>query len=148
MFKRIGKCNLCGECCGSPRKTDGGQNNAWPADWPEALDTWSEESLPDIFKLIDIKRKRGVSYIGNNRFNWMFKKGKGICKSNHNFECPFLSEKLEDGTRPCLLKGTEWDTIWTNSCDNAPPEYFTSIEQVNQWFTNCPSCSFIYEEVP
>lgn len=54
-FKRTGKCNQCGECCGFPRATDGGQNNPWPLEWPESVSSWSPEvieaELP-IFKLI------------------------------------------------------------------------------------------------
>lgn len=150
MYKRTGECNLCGECCGFPRITDGGQNNPWPSDWPEVLDSWSEEdkekSSP-IFKITGHIKKHGNFVLDSKVFPWIWVKNKGLCKSDTDYRCPFLGDMTMDAEVPCLLYGTDYHFIWEEYCNLTPPEYFETKNQVENWQKNCPSCSFVYEEV-
>lgn len=139
---------MCGECCGYPRSTDGGQNNAWPPDWPQSIDSWDrkviEENLP-VFKLINYNEKAGKVNINGKilKYEWVDK--KGLCVSKENLQCPFLSQKLPDGTVPCLLY-TKHKNVWDTQCMPTPPLEYETQEQVDSWFKNCPSCSYRYNE--
>ncbi len=152
-FKRIGTCNMCGECCGYPRSTDGGQNNAWPTDWPDSIANWNQEDIESnlpVFKLVGHPahggEKSGTVQIQNKNLTWKWKKDKGLCKSDTNLQCPFLSRKLQDDTVPCLLYNTEHKYIWDELCQPVPPDKLETQEQVDKWFKNCPSCSYEYIE--
>lgn len=159
-FKRTGTCNQCGECCGYPRTTDGGQNNPWAKDLPECIRNWSDEAITielPVFKRIgylkDRDRKFGMVQVGTRRCYWIIVPGHGLCtdKTPHgdprwfDQRCPFLSEKLPDGTVPCLLYNSKNKYIWERLCKPTPPEEFPTQERVDKWFKNCPGCSFKYE---
>lgn len=154
MWIRTGTCNMCGECCGYPRITDGGQNNAWPNDWPESIETWEEDYKEEkcpVFKITGHLKKKGTITINKNSLKWVWIQGQGLCKDTGkgtwDQRCPFLSKKLSDGTVPCLLYGTSKHEVWQKYCNEVPPEKFDTKAQVDNWFKNCPSCSFIYEEI-
>ena len=131
-FIRVGECNMCGECCGYPRSTDGGQNNPWPPDWPESIQNWSPESIKEYAPIIQLNR--GV---------WV--KGKGLCKSDTDFRCPLLSDKV-NGEAKCSVVGTDNEYIWKYSCQPVPPLSYETLVQVKEWYKNCPSCSYEYIE--
>lgn len=160
-FIRTGECNLCGECCGFPRSTDGGQNNPWPNDIPDIIRTWSDESIQQDYPVLyfigytkDKNKKYGIKKVGVNTFHWIFVPGHGLCADKSPYgnldkfdqRCPFLSEKLPDGTVPCLLYNTSKKYIWNKLCQPVPPDEFTAQEEVDRWYKRCPSCSYIYKE--
>lgn len=160
FYTRTGKCNLCGECCGYPRSTDSGQNNPFPNNWPESVANWQKE---DIDKNVLICTLVGHPKFGRKRFGrikihdkfyyWIWIPDHGLCKdlppygdsTTFDQRCPFLSDKLEDGTVPCMIYGTKNHGIWQNYCSLTPPERFEDTKQIEQWEKNCPSCSFVFE---
>lgn len=148
-FIRSGSCLKCGECCGYPRKTDGGQNNPWPNDWPESLTTWQNEDIEKsapVFKITGHKERHGSYLVGNKQLPWIWIKNHGLCKDIGNGtwdqRCPFLSDKLKDGTIPCLLYETQSYNIWSSFCNTVPPDFYLTKFEVEIWEYNCPSCSF------
>jgi len=158
-FIRTGTCNQCGECCGYPRLTDSGQNNAWANDFPESIANWSKEDIENylpIFKIVGHPnhggKLYGMSLINDVRCFWIWVPGHGLCKdktphgdlTTYDIRCPFLSEKLSDGTVPCLLYNTHRKFVWDKLCQPVPPNKFDTQEQVDNWFINCPSCSYEY----
>lgn len=161
MFKRTGTCNLCGECCGYPRSTDGGQNNPWRKDLPESVRNWDQDVLKTEFPLFNLTghpdhggKKYGRKDIYGKRCFWIWIPKHGLCQdktphgniSTYDQRCSFLSVKLPDGTVPCLLYGTIDHYIWEKLCQPTPPENMSTKEKVDNWFKNCPSCSYEYVE--
>jgi len=162
MHIRKGECNQCGECCGYPRSTDGRQNNPWDTDMLASVRNWSIESLESelpILKILGILLYRG-SFNGmvdvyGKRCYWIYVPGHGICtdKTPHgdmdtfDQRCPFLDKKHDDGTVPCLLYSTKEKYVWDKLCQPVPPHIFDRQRQVDEWFTNCPSCSYQYEAI-
>lgn len=149
-YKRTGKCNLCGECCGFPRATDGGQSNAWPLSWPESLAGLTKEDkdkVAPVFRITGNVNKSGIHRVGKKSFPWEWVKEQGLCKvlkdGSHDIRCPFLSDKQEDGTVPCGIYGTRFHSVWEDYCNLVPPEYFEQA-QLDNWQKNCPSCSFVF----
>jgi len=158
-FYRTGECNQCGECCGYPRP-DGEQNNAWEVDLIEGTRNWDmdvlESELP-ILKLIDVLVNRGQISgrvdIAGKRCYWIFVPGHGLCTdktphgdvSTFDQRCPFLDKKKSDGTVPCILYNTKEKYIWDKLCESSPPLMLERQEYVEQWFKNCPGCSYRYE---
>jgi len=159
MFTRQGTCNRCGECCGYPRSTDGGQNNPWPKTWPESLRNWTPESiayhLPILQFSSDMVNTPNDNFtIKGQRCYWIWVPGKGLCTdlppygdvSTYDQRCPLLASKEPDGTVPCRLIGTNQESVWNMFCEPVPPMQMETQEQVDKWFTNCPSCSYTYIE--
>ncbi len=156
-FLRTGTCSRCGECCGYPRSTDQGQNNPWPADWPQSIQSWSPEAiqlhLPIMqFSTDMVNTPSGNFTIGGKRCYWIWVKDHGLCTDispygdpvTYDQRCPLLGAKAKDGTVPCLLVGTKWQFIHDQLCAPYPAGKFEFQSQVNEWFTNCPSCSYMY----
>lgn len=156
-FIRSGSCNLCGECCGYPRSTDGGQNNAWANDFPESIRNWDAESLATslpIFQFSNdmLNTPNGDFTVQGNRCRWIWIQNHGWCTdlppygdtSTYDQRCPCLSSKLGDGTVPCRLYGTRYEYIWHQLCEPVPPMRLDTQAQVDAWFSNCPSCSYVY----
>lgn len=151
MYKRVGTCNRCGECCGYPRATNGGQNNPWPPYNPDDFRTWSEESLRQspFFSYIDHPHgdySVRVLNAGGKSFQYRWLPDIGICRPNGNIMCPFLVDK-PGPSRPCGLYATELHDFFLKNCSVFPPDYQT-YEEVIYWFTNNPSCSYSFKEVP
>lgn len=153
-FQRQGECNRCGECCGYPRATDGGQNNPWPGDWPDAIVDWTVEALSNeipVFKLTGHPRlggkTSGTVRIDRTNYSWAWVPGFGLCKSASDHACPVLGKRQSDGSVPCGVYGTQWHEIWAILCAPAPPLVLEAEAEVQRWFANCPSCSYTYREV-
>ena len=158
MYRRTGTCARCGECCGYPRATDGGQNNPWPADWPQSIRTWTIEAIDQylpVFKVPGHPDLGGKQYgslkIGKYTIRWIWVPGAGICTdtpaygdpASYDIRCPLLSGKV------CAIKDhATLGRIWTVLCEPVPPSVFETAEQVQNWQTNCPSCSYtwVFEE--
>ena len=156
MYKRTGECNLCGECCGYPRATDNGQTPPFPVNLPECVSSWSNNSDKEkaypMFKITGHKKRFGKFNAKGEVCHWIWIKGKGLCKdvlpfgdeTTYDVRCPFLSKKLPDGTVPCLIYQHE---LRVQYCSKGPQDTYENKLQVEHWFKNYPSCSFIYEEI-
>lgn len=168
-FNRTGTCNRCGECCGYPRATDGGQNNPWPLSWPDSVRTWTLEVLGTELPMFRATghpalggRQSGNFRIGNNTFRWCWAQGGGLATdvapyndggATFDIRCPLLMAKQPDGTVPCgaygqtqTLPGSTqtFHQMWEKLCEPTPPYKFETQSQVDNWFINCPSCSYVY----
>jgi hypothetical protein len=159
MFTRQGSCNRCGECCGYPRSTNGGQNNPWPNDWPESIRNWSPESIQThlpILQFVDnmVNTPNGNFTIQGHRCYWIWIPGHGLCIDlpaygdpvSYDQRCPCLGDKQAGNDVPCRLYGTRYQPIWQAMCEATPPVTYERQSQVDNWFINCPSCSYIYVE--
>lgn len=156
-FIRNGTCNRCGECCGFPRASDGGQNNPWPRGWPSDIRNWSPESIQTHLPILQfaddmMSAPSGQFTLRGTAVHWIWVPGKGLCTdlpaygdvATHDQRCPLLAAKQGDGTVPCMLVGTRYQEIYDLQCAPVPPILFETQEQVDAWFTNCPSCSYTY----
>lgn len=156
-FIRTGTCNRCGECCGFPRSTDGGQNNPWPNDWPQSIQSWSPESIQLHLPILQFTTNMvNTPYdnftIRGHRCYWIWIIGKGLCTdttpygdvNTYDQRCPLLGPKGAGGDVPCYLIGTQYEYVWQMMCEPVPPASFDAQEQVDSWYTNCPSCSYDY----
>lgn len=156
-FQRTGTCNRCGECCGYPRSTDGGQNNPWPGDWPQSIQSWSAEAIALHLPILQFSANMVNTPYGNftlqgKRCYWIWVTGKGLCTAlspynnpaNYDQRCPLLDAKQPDGSVPCRLVGTRYEGVWQTHCQPVPPTQFETQAQVDAWFANCPSCSYVY----
>jgi len=140
---RIGECSRCGQCCGA----DGSpyQDSPWPDSWPEAVRTWTVQSLADncpIFTLVGHPALGGataaVARIGSTNYSFRWVPGHGLCRNKPPLndpntwseECPFLDKAEPDGSRPCGLVGTRWQPIFDQMCF---PESFPPLEAMPQW---------------
>lgn len=151
-FLRSGTCNRCGECCGYPRATDGGQNNPWPNSWPGSIQSWSAEAialhLPILQFAADmVNTPNGQFTLQGKKINWTWVADHGLCTGTPTAwdqRCPMLGAKQGDGTVPCRLVGTRYENVWTMMCQPVPPDEFEKPEEVDNWYAHCPSCSFVY----
>lgn len=150
-MQRTGTCNRCGECCGYPNPS-GKQCNPWPGNWPEALRTWEqtflEANIP-IFRYLRHPQFGGAQFgsvkIQGTTHHWIWAPGKGLCTdlpaygdpSTYDQRCPFLNGKQ------CALVGTPAQFVYDEYCSKFPPLEL-GPEQVAEFFTNCPSCSYVY----
>lgn len=153
-YIRQGECNRCGECCGAPRSTDGGSNNAWPVDLASATRSWSQESIEfalPIFKWLEHPRiankTSGRLRIGDVNSPYVFSTQYGLVKSDAVPECPALLGKQTDEVRPCGLVGTVAEEVYTKICQYFPPDRFLTQASKEDWEDNCPSCSYTWLEV-
>lgn len=154
---RVGECNRCGQCCGSPGSPY--RDSPWPDPWPEALRTWRvstiEGNLPVVllagFPPLGGPRAFAVR-VANRTYRGIWVEGHGLCAdappwgdpSAFEEMCPFLMAQQPDGTYPCALVGTRWEYIWTAMCEGEPPMEKTA-EQVAQWQQRHPLCSYTWE---
>lgn len=147
MLRRTGTCNRCGECCGWPRATDGGQNNPWPSIWPEAIQNWDTASINDdpLLRITGVPKpgspRHGVVVIGGKAwsFNWL--PNWGLASSKSQLWCPFLTAG-PGPEHPCGVYDTD---IFRNICIYTPPVEF-DMDMLDMWHRNCPSCSYVYVE--
>lgn len=159
MFVRIGSCNRCGECCGYPRSTDGGQNNPWPPSWPESIRNWTPESIETHLPILQfaanmVNTPNGNFTLTGHRCYWIWVIGHGLCTdlppygdpSAYDQRCPLLGDKQGDNSAPCRLVGTRYEPVWTAMCEPVPPMQMETQARVDKWFTKCPSCSYTYIE--
>jgi len=170
-YARTGTCNRCGECCGYPRTTDGGQNNPWPLSWPDSVATWQVEVLGNELPMF---RETGHPVLGGKQSGsfkidgytcrWCWANGGGLATdmppyndkgATFDIRCPLLQAKQPDNTVPCIAKGSTqvfpgstitFNDLWVKLCEPVPPYVFGTIEQVQEWQTNCPSCSYTWTE--
>ncbi len=154
-FLRTGICNRCGQCCGYPRP-DGGQNNPWPSDWPQSIQSWTPEAIQTHLPIFQfsanmINTPTGNFTISGNRCYWIWVKDHGLCTdttpygdpATYDQRCPLLGN-AKDGTHPCLLVGTKYESVWQMLCQPTPPARFDTQAQLDEWHANCPSCTYIY----
>lgn len=156
-YLRAGTCNRCGECCGYPRASDGGQNNPWPGDWPESIRSWTPESIQLYLPILQFSANMVNTLYGNftiqgKRCYWIWITGKGLCTdtpaygdtATYDQRCPLLEAKQGNGQVPCRLIGTRYEYVWTMLCEPVPPMRFDSQAALDNWHTNCPSCSYVF----
>ncbi len=161
IYKRTGECNQCGECCGYPRSSDGGQNNPWASDIIESVNGLSTEAVESelpILTLIGVLVKRGKTYgcvsIANRRCFWIYVPGHGICTDLtphgdlgfYDQRCPFLDKKRANGAVQCILYNTGEKHVWDKLCQPVPPDIFDNPKNLGEWKRNCPSCSYVFVE--
>jgi len=171
MFTRTGNCDRCGECCGYPRSTDNGQNNPWPTDWPQSVQAWQIDVLGDNFPMYKFTghpnlggKASGTFKLGGNTIHWCWANGVGLATdiapyndggATYDIRCPLLLAKRPDGSVPCAAYGVTqvvpgstktFHDLWALLCEPVPPLVFDDVEQVNNWYMNCPSCSYVYIE--
>ena len=156
---RTGTCNRCGECC------TGEQGYPVQKDWPDAVRNWLAVDVAthiphlslmglgegDHGELVRIANHGGFNLSGHKvKFTWIPK--HGLCTDLEPYGdgetyltvCPFLkAEKF--GRRECALVGTQYEDWYTKTCGDMAPEIFTQ-EEVDEWFTLNPSCSYIWVE--
>lgn len=159
MKQRTGECNRCGQCCGAEGSPE--QRSPWPGNWPEVLRGQRHEDLVShmpLFALInfrpsdpDTQRYGGFALPGMGAFHWIWIPGAGLCKdlppygnpSTYSKECPLLLDDPGDGTRPCALIGSQWESVWRVMCEPEPPMEKTP-EEVGVWQQRHPECSYRY----
>ncbi len=150
ILKRIGECNMCGQCCGAIGSPN--QGGPWSSSWPTAFDSWDDESTRKSFPLIELivlpkygGGAGGKVIIADKEYAYEWVPKESLCKSSDNFECPFLGGNPNEDIRPCALVGTQYEYIWRNACYPQPP-----LEEMElfakKWFENYPKCSFKYVE--
>ena len=139
---RTGICNMCGECCGYPRKTDGQSTNAWPAGLQRIYKHWSKEAIAQHQLLGRITEEDSIAVVDGKGFSYRWKDNGELCAPNGE-QCPFLI--MEGDQHPCGLYNSSWHNIWQDICRNAPSEELELLE-VKLFFEKCPSCSYEYVE--
>lgn len=170
-FVRQGTCNLCGQCCGALSSPN--SSNPWPRYWPQAMRnfTWEDfvTAMPHAEALgakptpdgkVDLSglKLSGNLNVGGHVIKFKIISGEGVVRvtqgQNYCKECPFLLPDPGDGTRPCALVGTMYESWWTEVCDEGPadgrvgvpPFVIETQEEVDEWFWRHPDCSFEYIE--
>lgn len=171
-YLRTGDCNQCGECCGSEGSPN--QTSPWPSNWPSALRKWNLNDVnyvaPQLIMLglkqlpsgdLGFPVVNGNFKIRNKQFYYAFgENGHGIFKdlppydgTNTSLECPLLMEDPGDGSRPCGLVGEAQETARQQFCrpetrpDYDPATDVWTQQQVDEWLTDHPSCSYVFQEV-
>lgn len=143
-YIREGTCNRCGECCGYPRATDGGQNNPWPLNLEEMLTQYSDEAILQIsfFKYISRpdSHRRGTIRTGGRTFIYTWT-DQGFCNRYGNIRCPFLLD--DEAQHPCGIYGTELQGLFDENCKIVPAEQM-DIDSLMFWIEHCPSCSYTW----
>lgn len=167
-MQRQGTCNRCGQCCGAEGSPH--QRNPWPSTWPGAfrnwqlvdlIAVWPQALLFGVISKVDGEIGPDTDY-GTTRitgggaprdYYWVWIDGYSVCKdtspghdgSAYSLECPFLLPDPGDGSRPCGLVGTGQDNSFRVACEGEPPEYKT-VDEVTQWQTRHPLCSYTWVE--
>lgn len=169
-YRRTGTCNRCGECCGYPRATDGGQNNPWPLSWPESVASWQVDVLGDELPMFKFTghpnlggKQSGNFKIGGTSFRWCWAQGGGLATdvapyndggATFDVRCPLLMDHV-DGSHPCgaynqtqTLPGSTmtFHQLWQKLCEPVPPYVFETLENVQMWQQLSPSCSYTWVE--
>jgi len=167
VYTRTGECNMCGQCCGC--ETAPNRTSPWPACLIYALRDWADSDLPGITSVIKPPTKDGVLsgsvQIGTAQypFIWVEDPPDGLCKdlppygktNNYARQCPLLMSTPDGGvTYPCAAYSSttviptlgitvgEW---WNQNCQPLPSVRMLE-EQVQQWETDHPLCSYVYVE--
>lgn len=155
-MQRQGTCNRCGQCCGAAGSSE--QDSPWPDNWPDGLRNWLQETIETSFPILKLignphfgGAESGVFNVRGKKCYWIWVKGHGLCKdlppygdlSTYSEECPFLLPDPGDGTRPCVLVGTQYRAVWDVMCQNQPPMEKTS-EEVAVWQARHPLCSYTW----
>jgi hypothetical protein len=79
----------------------------------------------------------------------------GLCKNlppwgddtTYSLECPFLADDPGDGSRPCALVGTPWESVYLDKCFPEGPAMFYDQQSLDQWESDHPLCSHSWVEV-
>lgn len=168
-FQRIGKCNLCGQCCGAEGSPE--QDNPWPKNivrnrrkmsytdfmkiWPQGLLLGVRENEQGLSEIGEQSGEAKIHGGSGGKYPYVWIDGRP-CKattdgSEHSLECPFLKDDPGDGTRPCGLVGTKHEPFYYVSChdevNGIPPNIVAFQENVDAWFRRHPLCSFEYMEL-
>lgn len=164
MMIRIGECNKCGQCCGAEGSPN--QDNPWPESWPESLRHWSLDDVKKMWPqsvmfgitqldegLVGYRSSTGSYRIKGTLYYYVWIPGHAVCKdtsiahdgSSYSLECPFLGDDPGDGTRPCVLVGTQDDGAFKKACEPQPPLQ-KSAEMVVLWQEWHPLCSYTWSE--
>ena len=149
-------CGRCGQCCGAPGSPN--RDSPWPDNWPEAVASWQIDALADaqpIFTLSghpDLGGQRAWAIrVGNKTYRGIWIPGHGLCAdappygdaSAFEEMCPFLGNKLPNGSYPCGLAGTPFDAVY-QQCMRVKTTGWTE-QEVEQWQADHPLCSYVFE---
>jgi hypothetical protein len=162
-YIRQGECNRCGQCCGAEGSPN--QDNPWPKSWPISVRNWLLATFKNMWPhaelvglgedasgKLQVTEQSGNHTIRGNKINWIWISGHALCKdlapfgddASYSLECPWLLDDPGDGTRPCVLVGTKFESMWTLACEHQPPIRKTDKE-VAQWQAWHPLCSYTWE---
>jgi len=142
MFKRVGECNLCGQCCG----TNG--ENPWGKNTPEQYRAWQAKDYHKSFpqsQLCGVTGKdgerlqiqmSGIAIVDGLEYPYEW--GNGLHKPG-NTQCPFLKDDMT-----CALYGSTYHWIWEQTCKPHPPKM---VEDSKYWHEQFPDCSYKFVEV-
>jgi hypothetical protein len=118
--------------------------------------------LPTFFQLVGTPEHGGARArairIGNTTFRTIWVPGVGLVKdkapwgdtSTYEEECPFLLGTPGDTSRACGLIGTAWEDVRNEVCGDGTkgiPPFLKTEEDVEQWETDHPSCSYVYAPI-
>lgn len=143
-----GSCNHCGQCCGADGSPE--QRNPWPGSWPEALANCIDEEKPGMVRWLN--RPYGKVKINGVFYYYIWISGVGLCTDlpkygdpeTYSLECPLLMPDPGDGTRPCAIAGTEWESYCNQ--ENMPSEVDPDDRLLDYWPVRHPLCGYYWEE--
>lgn len=148
-MQRQGGCNLCGQCCGG----EGGPERLRPIPFLN-LNRASGDVVLCEFPLAALvgvpvggEGRSFVVRIRGQTFYCAWVPGVGLVKgtvADYIEECPFLLPDPGDGTRPCALVGTQFQSVWDSFCGSQPPVEKSEAE-ASVWGHRFPGCGYWWE---
>jgi hypothetical protein len=134
--------------------------------------TWSVDALEinlPMFKFTGHPnlggKQSGTFKVGDNSIRWCWAQGGGLATdiapyndggATFDIRCPLLLAKQPDGSVPCAAHGVTqtlpgltltFHQMWQQLCEGSPNPIIETLEQVQKWQANCPSCSYTWTEI-